>query len=161
MMTPLLAWFRGRSVREQRLLLALGVVAALVLLWLLVLRPLGDILGEARQRHTQALLARAEAQVQAKAIRSLEQRAGPPLSEPLDVVIGRAASDAGFALTGIQPESGGPGVSVTIEAVKPQAFFAWLGQLEGSGGFLVTSLNATANADKTLAVQATIRTRGR
>jgi type II secretory pathway component PulM len=161
MMANVQIWFRGRSVREQRLLLAMAILFAIVLLWLLLVRPLGDALAAARERHGEAVIARAEAQAQAEAIRSFERRRGPALTEPIDLVIGRAASEAGFQLSRIEPESGGTGVSVAIEAVKPQAFFAWVGGLEGSGGLIVASLNATANADRTLAVQATFRPRGR
>jgi general secretion pathway protein M len=154
-------WFRGRSVREQRLLLAMAILFAIVLLWLLLVRPLGDALAAARERHGEAVIARAEARAQAEAIRRFERRRGPALTEPIDLVIGRAAAEAGFQLSRVEPESGGTGVSVAIEAVKPQAFFAWVGGLEGSGGLIVASLNATANADRTLAVQATFRPRGR
>ena len=43
-------WWRTRTLREQRLLLALAGIAAIVLAWLLVVRPLGDALSEARER---------------------------------------------------------------------------------------------------------------
>jgi general secretion pathway protein M len=161
MMASLQTWFRGRSLREQRLLLAMAALFAIVFAWLLVVRPLGDALAGARERHGEAVIALAEARAQAEAIRSFERRGGPALTEPLDVVISRGAAEAGFQLSRVEPESGGTGVSVAIEAVKPQAFFAWVGRLEGSGGIIVASLNATANTDRTLAVQATFRPRGR
>jgi general secretion pathway protein M len=161
MMGSVEAWYRGRSLREQRLLLAMAVLFAIVAFWLLLVRPLGDALAGARERHGEAVIARAQARAQAQAISAFERRKGPALTEPLDVVIGRAASEAGFQLSRVEPESGGAGISVAIEAVKPQAFFAWVGGLEGRGGLVVSSLNATANADRTLAVQATFRPRGR
>lgn len=153
-------WFGGRTPREQRLLLVLAAVAAVVLAWLLVLRPLGDALAEARERHDAAVIARSEARARAEAIGALEKNKGPALREPVDVVLARAATEAGFELASVEPAADGSGTTIAIEAVKPQAFFPWVARLEGGEGLLVTALAATANADKTLAVRATFRGRG-
>ena len=54
-------WWATRSTREQRLLAVMFGLIALVLVWLLVVRPLGDALDRAKQRHNAAVLALAEA----------------------------------------------------------------------------------------------------
>jgi general secretion pathway protein M len=148
-------WYVGRSTREQRLLLAMAATFLLVFTWLLVIRPLGDALFEARERHGEAVLAEAEARAQAEALRSLRTSGGVRLTEPPETVIARTAAEAGFQLSRLQAEPGG-GVSIGIEAARPQALFGWVSQLE-SRGLVVSSLSATANADRTLAVQASFR----
>jgi general secretion pathway protein M len=153
-------WLRGRSAREQRLLLVLAAVASIVLAWLLVIRPLGDALAEARERHDAAVIAKSETRARAEAIGSLEKRKAPALLEPVDTVLAKAAAEAGFELASIEPAPDGSGTTIAIEAVKPQAFFPWAAQLEGQRGLLVTGLSATANADRTLAVRATFRAKG-
>ena len=67
-------WYRGRSLREQRLILIMGTLFALVFLWLLVIRPLGDALAGAKARHAEAVIERAEAR--AAACRSASRRRG-------------------------------------------------------------------------------------
>ena len=161
MTAGLKAWFKGRTPREQRLLLALLAVAGLVLAWLAVVRPLGDARASARERHGAAVVALAEARAQADQIRQLERRRPPPAAEPLPTLVGSAAGEAGFELSRIEPQDGGAGVLVAIEAARPEALFAWVARMEGERGLIVDRLNATANADRTLAAQLTFRTRDR
>ena len=160
MMTGLKSWFQGRTPREQRLLLAMLAVAGLVLVWVAVVRPLGDGLAAARERHGAAVVALAEARAQAEQIRLLEQRKPAAAAEPLHLLVGDAAGEAGFQLSRLEPQEGGAGVLVAIESAKPEALFGWVAQMEGARGLIVERLNATANADRTLAVQVTFRTRG-
>ena len=160
MMAGLKSWFAGRTPREQRLLLAMLAVAGLVLVWFAVVRPLGDARASARERHGAAVVALAEARGQADQIRQLERRKPPVAQEPLPVILGTAASEAGFQLSRLEPQGGGESVLVAIESARPEALFAWVAQMEGARGLIVDRLNATANADRTLAVQITFRMRG-
>jgi general secretion pathway protein M len=151
-------WYIDRSLREQRLVLAMAATALLVFIWLLVVRPLNDALVNARARHTEAVIERAEARAQAEALGVLRQAGGArPLTEPVETVISRAAGQAGFQLSRLQAEPGGA-VSIAIEAARPQALFGWVASLERQG-LLVTTLTASANADRTVAVQASFRGR--
>jgi general secretion pathway protein M len=150
-------WYVSRSLREQRLIAAMAALFVIVFVWLLVLRPLGDALADARERHDEAVLARAQAKAQAEALGSLRTAGGTRLTEPAETVIARAAAEAGFQLSRIQPDPGGT-VSISIEAARPQALFGWVSQLE-SRGVVVSTFSATANADRTLAVQASFRGR--
>ncbi len=150
-------WWQSRTPRERALLSAMLVLLALVLGWLLLVRPLNSALADARARHDVAVVRLAEARAQAAAIRSLESRRPAALAEPLDGLISRSASEAGFQPTGVMLEATDR-ATLTVAAVRPQAFFAWLGQMEARG-FVVDRLSATPNADQTLAVQATLRMR--
>lgn len=150
-------WWQTRTLREQRLLLAMSGLALVVLVWLLVIRPLNDSLAAAKERHTAAVLALADIRAEAAAIRSAQQ--GPPasLGAPVETVLSQAASEAGFSITRIDPIGSGQ-ATLVMETVRPQAFFGWVAQME-SRGLIVDRLSATTNSDRTLAVQVTFRAR--
>ncbi|HYG47655.1 MAG TPA: type II secretion system protein GspM [Allosphingosinicella sp.] len=158
MTARLAALWLARTPRERWLLGVMMALVALVIVWLLILRPLGDMLSAARQRHGEAVEALAEARAQAAAIGGLERnRRGTPAG-PIDTAVAAAASAAGFQLSGLQPE--GPGrVSLAIGAARPQALFGWIGQLEAQG-LIVERLTATTNPDRTLSAQIVLRNRG-
>jgi general secretion pathway protein M len=156
----LAAWLRGRTRREQRLILAMLAMAALVFAWLLVVRPLGDALAAARERYGAAVVALAEARSRSEAIGRLEKSRPPPLAEPLAAILAEAASGAGFPLSRIEPEGNGESVTLAMAAVRPQAFFAWVEDMQGRRGLIVERLTASSNSDRTLSVQVTFRARG-
>ena len=151
-------WWQGRTLREQRLLLALGGVASFVFVWLLVIRPLSDSLSEARERHGEAVIALAEARAGAAMLQTAETDRPPPLSAPLDSLLNQSATEAGFQVNRID-RLGPNQATVVIDAARPQAFFGWVNQMENERGLIVERLTATTNADQTLSVQATFRAR--
>ncbi len=152
-------WWRTRSLREQRLLLVMFGLLAIVLAWLLIIRPLGDALSQARERHGRAVLAVAEARAQAQAISGLKMPAAVDAAVPVETLISRSANEAGFPVTGIQRETP-RAATMTIQSVRPQAFFGWVNQMENRNGLIVERLSATTNSDQTLAVTITMRRRG-
>ena len=159
MIARLDAWWRLRSRREQVLLAIMLVLAAITLIWLMVIRPLGDALAEARARHGRAVVALAEARSQAEAIARLEGRRTVPLEGALLPIVSSAAGEAGFQVSRITPD-GDARVSLTIASARPQAFFAWLDRLETGRGLVVERLNLTSNSDRTVSVELTLRSRG-
>ena len=151
-------WWRERTLREQRLLLVMLALIALVLGWLLVIRPLSDALDEAQRRHGEAVLALAQAEGRAEAARRLrgERAATAPL--PVEAFVAQTSREAGFANARIVGQ--GPArATMTVEAVRPQAFFAWVRQMEHRG-LIVEALRARANNDRTLSVEAGFRAGG-
>jgi general secretion pathway protein M len=148
----------ARTARERWLLGVMLALVALVLVWLLILRPLSDMLSAARQRHGEAVAALAEARSQAAAIAALERNRPAPFAGPIDMAVAAAASDAGFQLSGLQPEGAGR-VSLAIGAAKPQALFGWIAALEAQG-YIVQSLTVSSNPDRTLSAQIALRARG-
>jgi general secretion pathway protein M len=151
-------WWRGRTLREKRLLLAMAALFTLVLVWLLVIRPVGDSLSAARERHAAAVLRLAEARGQAAAIRSLSGAPTSTLSAPLTTMLNAAATEAGFPVARVEPQ--GPNrATLVLNAVRPQAFFGWVGQMEARNNLVVERLSATTNSDQTLSIQITFRTR--
>ena len=159
MSARLTALWLARTPRERWLLGVMLALAALVVLWFLVLRPLGDMLSAARERHGEAVAALAEARSRAAEIAMLE-RGGPAAIEgPIDQAVAAAASEAGFQLAALQAQ--GPGrVSFALGAARPQALFGWISGLEGQG-YVVERLSASSNPDRTLSAQIVLRARGR
>lgn len=151
-------WFRSRSAREQKLILVMLGLMALVLAWLLVVRPLGDALAAARERHGAAVVALAEARAQAAEIGRLERQSSGASGAPVDSIVSRSAAEAGFRLSQIQAAPDGS-VTLAMDAARPQAFFDWVAQLEAGQGLVVERLNARANGDRTIAVELTLRPR--
>ena len=153
------SWWRTRTLREQRLLLAMLALLALVLAWLLVIRPVSDALSRARERHSDAVVAAAEARAQVEALRGLQRQAPTALAGPLDATLNQSATEAGFTVSRIEREAANR-ATVVLDAVRPQAFFGWVDQMENGRGLAVERLTATTNSDQTLAVQVTFTARG-
>lgn len=153
-----LSWWSTRTLREQRMLLALALVAALVLSWLIVLRPLNDALATAKAQHNQAVIALAETRASAEAIRALGRSGTPAASAPVATLVSQAATEAGFSITRLDSDGAG-GVTLVMAAARPQAFFAWLAELERQG-IRVGALTASTNTDQTLSVQVSFPARG-
>jgi len=142
-------WWSHRTERERRLLLVMLGLFALVLGWLLVVRPLGDALDAAKERHGAAVVALAEAKARTQ-VTVLSPASAPAL--PIDGLISRSATEAGFANARVAGQ-GPTRATVAIDAARPQALFGWVARLEAQG-VAVASLRARANADQTLAVEA-------
>lgn len=153
----LILWWRGRTLREQRLLLVMLALAALVLGWLIVVRPLSDALDAARTRHGAAVVALGEARARDAAGRRNGGAASASVTLPVDSQIAQSATEAGFA--GARIASQGPTrASVALDAARPQALFGWVAQLERRG-LAVERLRAQANADRTLSAEIALRAR--
>ena len=146
-------WWSQRSEREQRLLALMFGLLLIVLAWLLVVRPLSAALDAARFRHGEAVVALAEAKARASPLPG--RRTNGPLALPIDSLISRTATEAGF--TDARIAGSGPArASVTLDSARPQALFAWIAALE-SEGLEVERLQARANPDRTVTAEAVVR----
>ena len=151
-------WWSARSVRERRLLAIAGSLLALVLAWFLFVRPLMDARATADARLQAASTALAQARADAAAF---NRGAASPQAEatgPLAPFLTQSATEQGFtnmAVTGNRPDQ----AAISSAQVRPANFFAWLGQLE-TRGIAVRSLTATAGANQTISIQATLERAG-
>ena len=118
-----------------------------------------NALEEAKLRHGEAVIAVAEARGQAaRAGRAADPPATAP-TLPVDALISRTATEAGF--TGARVIGRSPGrASVVVAAARPAAFFAWVAGLERQG-LVVESLRASANPDRTLTTDTVFAVRNR
>jgi general secretion pathway protein M len=149
-------WWQSRSQRERMLLIVMAALAAVLIGWLLVVRPLSDALDAQKTRHAAAAVALAEARARVALSRGTVAEVSPL---PADSLIGRTATEAGF--TGARIAAQGPmRASVAVDAARPQALFAWIARLEASG-LAVERLRAQANSDRTISVEAVLRKRRR
>ena len=149
-------WWSTLTLREKRLLLTAGGLAAVVLVWLLIVRPVDIALDSAKARHDRAVIALAQIEGRLEQIAAARARTRPqPSGRTADIVAAEAVS-VGFTVTETQPV-GNDGVRVIIAAARPQTFFAWVRDLESRFGLDVVALTARPNADETLAVDVTFR----
>lgn len=152
MTAKLVAWWQERSEREQVMLAIMAVLAVLVFGWLLVVRPLGAALDNARAEQD-AAIARLE-RVRAGAA-MLDEAAAPTGSA--HALIARSAAEAGFVPTRLDPGSNGA-VMLGLSSAKAVALSKWLKTLEEQGVH-VEQITIRPNSDATLSVDATLKAR--
>jgi general secretion pathway protein M len=158
MIANLRNWFDGRSLREKRLLLAMGALAILTIVWGGIIRPVTDGLSSARERYAGAVVRLGNTQTRVAAVQALQQNRPAVLSGPLEAAVRARADSAGFPLSAATPIDNNR-VQIAINSARPAALLAWIAELEGAG-ILVDTLNVTNNGDKTVAVQMTLKARG-
>lgn len=156
-MTGLRSWFEGRSLREKRLLLAMAALAVLTLLWAAIIRPVGDGLSSARERHADAVIRLGQTEAQVAALRDAQRAKPAPLTGTLADVVRARADAAGFALSSLD-QDGADQVRVGIQSARPGALVAWLARLERSG-ILVGAVTMTNNGDRTVGVTLVLKAR--
>lgn len=156
-MTALRAWFGGRSLRERRLLLVMVALLALTLIWYGIIRPVGDALSSARERHADAVIRLGETQARVAAIRDIDRHRPPPLTGTFADAVRARAADAGFALASLD-EDGPNRARIAIQSARPAALVPWIARLEGAG-ILVDAAELTDNGDRTVAVRMTLKAR--
>jgi general secretion pathway protein M len=155
-MSGLGRWWRDRSPREQAMLGVMGALIVLVLGWLLIARPLSAALEAARAREAAAAEAVGAARARAARARVSAASASAPL--PIDSYVTRSASDAGYPNARVTAQ-GPTRAALAIAAARPQVLFGWIASLEAHG-VVVETLRASAGADHTVAIEATLRARG-
>lgn len=156
-MTPLRAWFAARSIREQRLLLVMAALAMLTIVWAGIVRPIGDGLSSARERHASAVLRLGETRARVDALRDVQRARAVPLTGSLADAVRAEAAQAGFALASLD-EQGGDRVRVSIQSARPGALTAWLARLERLG-ILIDAAALTDNGDRTVGATLTLKAR--
>lgn len=156
-MTGLRTWFEGRSLRERRLLLVMGALAVLTLIWAVVIRPVGDGLSSARERHASAVTRLGETEATVALLRAAQRSRPAPLTGALADIVRVQADMAGFSLTSLD-QDGADRVRIAIPSARPGALTAWLAKLE-RGGILVDSVTMTDKGDRTVSVTMTLKAR--
>ncbi|HYD28159.1 type II secretion system protein GspM [Brevundimonas sp.] len=145
------AW-DGRTRREQRMLAAMALLVAAVVLWLGVVRPVSGWRNEAARDR-----ARAEGELVEvrSALARLAQEAGPGVrradARGLEPVVRQTAEAAGLELVTGMDASGRLGFRVANAPAA--AVFGWLAALETTHGLQPASLSVVENADASLQVE--------
>ena len=139
-------WWDGRSTREQRMLAAMGLLVAGVLVWLLVLRPVWAWREAAQERRVEATasLTRIETVLAGRA--PVKARAAMALADVEQAA--RAGAEAAGLTVALSVEAGGIGFDAP--GVTSAALFGWLTTLKTDYGVETGSLTVIENADATL-----------
>lgn len=152
MIETLRLWWRGLSLREQRLLAGLGIILALMIVWLLLLRPLSAAVDDSQNRHARAVLQLH--QVRAAAAEADRLAAAAPRrtdGRPVRDIVAASAAAAGLDLTSVQPEAGG--VMFAVAAARPTFLFGWIAALDRETGLKPDRVAILRNDDATVSAQ--------
>lgn len=145
------AW-DGRTRREQRMLAAMALLVAAVVLWLGVVRPVTGWRDEAALERTRAETDLAE-------VRTALNRLAPAAAgqarrtdvQGLEPVVRQTAEAAGLQVITGMDASGRLGFRVANAPAA--AVFGWLAALETTHGLRPASLGVIENADASLQVE--------
>jgi len=146
----LIRWWRERTPREQGLLALLALIAVPILLWYGVIRPFDHMLDRAQRARDADAQTLADILLMANRINHADRAVRDGL--PADVAVRSEAERAGFTVSRVARD--GQGAVLTIDAVRPQPFFAWVAAMKQRRGLIVTRLTARPNGDSTLSISA-------
>ncbi|WP_395943815.1 type II secretion system protein GspM [Brevundimonas sp.] len=147
------AWWDGRTLRERRMLMVMGLAVAAVLVWLLVVRPAWAWRADAAE-------ARAVAEADLALVRTATGRlSGGETDAEVDVSAVVAEVSAASALTPVMGMSADGGLGFSLTNVSSTAAFGWLGALH-ERKVETTTLNVIENADATISVEGALRASG-
>lgn len=146
-------WWRGHAPGERRLMMALGIAVALVVLWLGIWRPvtLGLEAGWARQ--SAALDRNALVRGEVETLRHLPASTQSTARPAIDQYVGQTAAEAGFTLDQSSPQGAGR-ITINIAAARMGPLLSWLARLEASGIGVRTISIVPGASEGTVAVQA-------
>lgn len=151
-------WWEARTVREQRMLVVMGLLAAAVLVWLVVVRPAMAWREAAASERIRAELDLAEVRTGARIL--ARPSAVAPASvdgEGFEPLVLRTAEAAGLSVTTGMSASGQ--LAFRISNASSAALFGWLSALERAHGIEVASLGVVENTDATLQVEGALSRR--
>lgn len=155
-MSPIVAWYTGRSQREKRLILVMLALLVVTILWAGIIRPVQDGLDSTRDRHARAVVRLGEVRAQVAAVKAIQRGRARTPEGPLADAIRARADEAGFALASLEPD--GDRVRIGIAQAKPGALLGWIAGLEGDG-LLVDASTVNGNGDGTVSATLTLKAR--
>jgi len=151
----LYAWWNARTVREQRMLMIMALLAAAVFVWLGVVRPAISWREDAaaERNRVEMDLTQVQAGLQLTATASAVPRAVVDL-EGFEPLVLRTAEAASLSVTTGMAASGQLGFRVSN--ASSSALFGWLSALERAHGIEIISLGVVENTDATLQVEGSL-----
>lgn len=156
-MSQLAAWFNARSLRERRLLLAMLALAAVTVVWGLVIIPVRNGLSSSRARYAAAVVRLGEAEAQLRSVKSIQRRQLGPVPLPLADAVRERAAAAGLSLGSVDPQGDGQ-LRIIIPTARAGAVLTWVAGLEREG-ILVNELSLTSGAPGTVSASMMLRAR--
>lgn len=153
MIAALRQWWHDHSLTERRFMAVLGVLIALVFLWLAVWRPVTNGLAASWQRQGDALDRYAAVKSQVATLKALPAPAKGSAGLPIDQLVGQSAAEAGFTLDRLSAQGTGR-LSIHIASARVGPLLAWLSRLEGQGVTVRTIGIVPGATEGTVSVQA-------
>ena len=152
MLAGMRSWWVGHSLTERRFMMALGIIAAIIFLWLGVWRPVGNGMVTGWER--QGLALDRYASVRAK-VAELQRRPARQVQAnrvAIDQLIGQSAAEAGFTLDRATLQGEGR-MSVNIATARVGALLQWIAGLEEAGVSVQTISIVPGATEGTVAMQ--------
>ena len=146
-----LAWWEGRTLREQRMLAVMGLAVLAVLLWLAVVRPAWAWREAAASERLHAENGLILVQRAARQTPSSDAGGGD-----INAAVEAASAQAGVTpVLGMAPDGA---MGFSLSNVRTAAAFGWLSALHDKG-VEAQSLSVVENADATLTVEGSLASR--
>lgn len=146
------AWWEGRTLREQRMVMVGGGLLLAVIVWLGVIRPLWAWRQDAADARA---MAEADQQRVAVAMARLAPSAALSAGPALDLQAAVAEVGAQTGLTPVMGMAGDGNLGFSLPDVSTAAAFGWLSALRDRRVEAV-SLSVVENADATLTVEGSL-----
>ena len=150
----MMIWWNDRTGREQTLILAVGVLALLLVLFQLAVKPLWAYRAAAEAAQVAATSTLADVEAAAQEIHTLSREAPDRKPGSLQTVVGVTASEHGLSLSRFQPMETGS-LDVWLEAASTKALFTWIADLQDRHGISVVRASLQRNEGATVRAQLT------
>jgi general secretion pathway protein M len=155
MIAALRSWFLALSQREQRLVGAAGVLAAIVVLVFGVIVPALAAIDNARTAHDEAVERRGRIEALAATATSAKPTDSAAVVADIDLVVTQSAAESGFDV--LKSAGATPGeISFRIDQARAPALLGWLSALEDRG-LQTESLTLRGSPAGTVTVEARMR----
>lgn len=152
MTAALRAWYDGLSRREQILMLAAGILAAVVLLVFALIRPGLSAIEQAELAHDEAVQRRGRIEATVETALVQQPVARDATAANIDLLITQGAAEKGFEL--IKSTTAAPGqLTFRMDQARAPALLAWLTELE-SQGVAVRSVTVRGGSTGSVTVEA-------
>ena len=139
------------------MILAMLALAAVTIVWGVVIVPVRNGLSSSRARYTEAVVRLGAAQAGLAQVKGLQRRAGAPVPLPLADAVRARADAAGLVLGSVEAEANDR-VRVGVATARAGALMAWIGALERDG-VLVETIAVTPDNAGAVSAQMTLRAR--
>lgn len=151
----MIAWWEGRTRREQALLAVMAASLVAFGLWFGVHRPVAQARVASAERYDRALKTQAVVETAAARIRVLERGGSQPARRaPAAEAVNASAAAAGVTLARVEPDPAG-GVQVAVGGIAPAQLFPWLAALQQDYGVTARHLTVVKDEQGGLSVDAT------
>lgn len=152
-------FWQNLSDRERALVMGAGILCAVLFLVLFVYLPMTEAREDAISRERAASDSFEQLATLAAEAKMLRRQGTQPTSRSIltndvsqRVLISRSARQAGITISRIQPTDGGA-LTLWIDSVPSQRFFAWVKTLDESYGLAPDNVSLQPEADGTVRAQ--------